>query len=282
MHCNSVPILPRIPPGFGRCAQGEPDHVLAEQRQSLILSMVNQRGSLSITEIQRKLKVSRETIRRDLLLLAERNMLRKAHGGALSLERSEPEIAVREVINAEAKRAIGRLAASLVPDGSSVILATSSTVQQVAEALLARSGLTVFTNSLAICSKLAGHNKNRVYMLGGEVQAMNGATLGRDATTMLAHYFADFAFVGAGAIAPSGWVMDFTREEGELHGLMLQSARTAVVVADNSKFSRYAPVRVGNLEKVTHLVTERAPDEPMAATLAALPLEVLVADGRSR
>jgi DeoR family glycerol-3-phosphate regulon repressor len=256
--------------------------VLAEERQKLIAAMVNQRGSLSITEIQRRLKVSRETIRRDLLLLADRNLLRKTHGGALSLERGEPAIAVREEINVEAKRAIGRLAASLVPDGASVILATSSTVQHVADMLRAREGLTVFTNSIAICGKLAGHNKNHVYMLGGEVQAINGATLGRDATTMLGHYFADFAFIGAGAISPNGWVMDFTREEGELHGLMLQSARTAVVVADSSKFNRFAPVRVSNLEKVTHLVTERSPEPPMDAALAALPLEIMVADSRSR
>ena len=42
---------------------------------------------------------------------------------------------VREVINAEGKRAIGRLAASLVPDGATVILASGSTVQSVADAL---------------------------------------------------------------------------------------------------------------------------------------------------
>ena len=66
---------------------------------------------------------------------------------------------------------------------------------------------------------------------------------------MLAHYFADFVFVGAGAISPSGWLMDYTREEGELHSQMLQSARTAVVVADHSKFSRYAPVRLGQLRE---------------------------------
>jgi DeoR/GlpR family transcriptional regulator of sugar metabolism len=256
--------------------------VLAEERQSLILAMVNQRGSLSITEIQRKLKVSRETIRRDLLLLADRSALRKTHGGALSLERSEPEIAVREVTNVEGKRAIGRLAASLVPDGASVILASGSTVQSVADALLARHGLTVFTNSIINCGKLAGHNKHRVYMLGGELQPINGATLGRDATAMLAHYFADFAFVGAGAISPAGWLMDYTREEGELHSQMLQSARTAVVVADHSKFNRYAPVRVDNFEKVTHLVTDRRPDPPVAAALAALPLELLVSDDQPR
>ena len=256
--------------------------MLAEERQNLILSMVNQRGSLSITEIQRKLKVSRETIRRDLLLLADRNALRKAHGGALSLERSEPEIAVREVINADAKRAIGQLAAGLVPDGATVMLAGGSTVQSVADALRARQGLTVFTNSVFSCNRLAGHNKNRVYMLGGEVQATHGLTLGRDVTAMLAHYFADFAFVGAGAIAPAGWLMDYTREEAELTSAMLQSARTAVVVADHTKFNRYAPVRVDNFDKVTHFVTDRPPEPPVAAALAALPLELLVADDRLR
>src|ERR1700741_5521672 len=106
--------------------------------------MVNQRGSLSITDIQRKLKVSRETVRRDLMLLADRNVLRKTHGGALSIERSEPEIAIREVTNAEGKRAIGRLAAELVPDGASVMLASGSTVQSVADALLGHRGLTIF------------------------------------------------------------------------------------------------------------------------------------------
>ena len=253
--------------------------MLAEQRQSMIVAMVNQRGSLSITEIQRKMKVSRETIRRDLMLLADRNVLRKTHGGALSLERSEPDIAVREVTNAEGKRSIGRLAASLVPDGASVILAGGSTVQSVADALLQRHGLTIFTNSLGNCRKLAGHNKNRVHLLGGELQTENHSTLGRDATAMLAHYFADFAFVGAGAISPAGWLMDYTREEGELHSLMLQSARTAVVVADHSKFNRYAPVRVDNFDKVTHLVTDRRPEAAVTEALTALPLELLVCDG---
>src|SRR5262245_6600644 len=88
--------------------------VLAEERQRLILSMVNSRGSISITEIQRKLKVSRETIRRDLVWLADGQRLRKTHGGALSLEQSEPEMTVRQVTNVEGKRAIGQLCASLV------------------------------------------------------------------------------------------------------------------------------------------------------------------------
>jgi DeoR/GlpR family transcriptional regulator of sugar metabolism len=240
--------------------------------------MVNVRGSLSITEIQRKLKVSRETIRRDLVALADSQRLRKTHGGALSLEQSEPEMKVREITNVEGKRAIGQLAASLVHDGASVILASGTTVQAVAEALTVRRDLTVFTNSIFSCGKLMGHNGNRVYMLGGEVQPANGATLGRDATAMLANYFADFAFIGAGAISPAGWLMDYTREEGELHSRILQSARTAAVVADHGKFGRFAPIRVGNFEKATHLITDSTPDPEITNALAALPIEILVAD----
>ena len=156
--------------------------------------------------------------------------------------------------------------------------ASGSTVQAVAEGLLNRQGLTVFTNSIGVCRRLAGQNKNRVHVLGGELQATNGATVGRDTTGMLAHYFADFVFVGAGAISPTGWLMDYTREEGELHGMMLQSARTAVVVADHTKFNRFAPVRVENFDKVTHLVTDRRPDGRLATALAGLPLEILWQD----
>jgi DeoR family transcriptional regulator, glycerol-3-phosphate regulon repressor len=240
--------------------------------------MVNMRGSISITEIQGKLNVSRETIRRDIVALADNQRLRKTHGGALSLEQSEPEMKIREVTNVAGKRAIGRLAASLVPDGASVILASGTTVQAVAEALTVRRELTVVTNSVFSCSKLMGHNGNRVYMLGGEIQSANGATLGRDATAMLANYFADFAFIGAGAISPAGWLMDYTREEGELHSRMLLAARTAAVVADHGKFGRFAPIRVGNFEKATHLITDETPDPEITNALGAVPVEILIAD----
>jgi DeoR family glycerol-3-phosphate regulon repressor len=255
--------------------------VLAEERQRLILSMVNARGSISITEVQRKLNVSRETIRRDIVALAESQRLRKTHGGAISLVQSEPEIAVRQVTNVAGKRAIGRLAASLVPDGASVILANGATPLAVAEALATRRELTVFTNSLLCCGKLMGRNDNRVYVLGGAIQPDNDAIWGVDAIAMLANYFADFAFVGAGAISPAGWLMDYAREECELHSRMLVSARVAAVVADHGKFGRYAPIRVANFEKATHLITDMAPEGELADALAAMPLEIMVAETES-
>ena len=80
--------------------------MLAEERQNQILSLVKLNRSISITEIQQRLAVSRETIRRDLLTLAEQRKIRKTHGGAISLDTQEPEMAVRQTTNVVGKRAI--------------------------------------------------------------------------------------------------------------------------------------------------------------------------------
>jgi DeoR/GlpR family transcriptional regulator of sugar metabolism len=252
--------------------------MLAEQRHGLILALVAERGSMSITELHRRLNVSRETIRRDIALLARRNGLRKTHGGALSIDLVEPPIALRQVTNAEGKRAIGQRAASLVPDGASVIISSGTTTQCVAEALTARHNLTVFTNDLVSCGMLAGRNGNRAFMLGGEV-GISGGAFGRDTTAMLSNYFADFAFIGAGAVSSTPWLMDFLREEGELHSIILQSARTTGVVADHSKFNRLAPVRVKNFEKVNYLITDAMPDREIVEALQSLSIKLLVGFG---
>ena len=251
--------------------------MLAEQRQNQILSLVNAHQSISVLDIQQHLNVSRETIRRDLLALEEQRKLRRTHGGAIALEMSEPAIVVRQMSNPLGKRAIGQRAAEIIPDGSVILLAGGTTVQCVSDALMARRSLTVVTNCVASCLKLSGRNGNRVHMLGGELQSQNQATLGREATEMLARYFANIAVVGAGAISPQGQLMDYSREEAELHGQMLKSARVSIIVADHQKFGRVAPVRVPGLEDATYLVTDSEPEGTMAAVLEKLSLRVLVA-----
>lgn len=249
--------------------------MLAEERQNQILSLVNTHRSISVTEIQKQLLVSRETIRRDLLLLAEQRKVRKTHGGAISLDTSEPELAVRLVTNKPGKELIGRLAAELISDGASVMMGAGTTVQSVAQALTSRKSLTIYTNCIASGSLLAGRNDNRVYLLGGEIQPRNNACMGRDATDMLSHYHADFAIVGAGAISPDGCVMDFSREEGELNKLMMTSAQTVLVAADHQKLGRFAPVRVQSLSAAAYLVTDIEPQADIAEAIDGLGTKIV-------
>ncbi|MEE9317018.1 MAG: DeoR/GlpR family DNA-binding transcription regulator [Rhodospirillales bacterium] len=255
--------------------------MLAEQRRHQILNILREKGSVSVNELFRRLKVSRETIRRDITRLAGENKLRKTHGGALSIDQVEQAFAERMGVNTKGKQAIGRVAAGLVPDGASLIIDSGTTTLCVAEALAPRRGLNVMTNDIHVAGRLAGRNNNRVFLLGGELQGNEGATLGRDATQMLANYYADFAFVGASALSADPWLMDYSREAAELRAEMLTQARTPVLLADHTKFNRTAPVRVANLESVSHLVTDKKPDAKMAKGLATLRAEILIA-GRGR
>jgi DeoR/GlpR family transcriptional regulator of sugar metabolism len=230
--------------------------MLAERRRALILEELARHGSVTVTGLYRRLKVSRETIRRDIMRLDSDNKLRKTHGGALALDSVEPAVADRMQINIEGKRAIAAKAADLVPDGASVILDCGTTLLCLAELLVGRRRLTVYTNDLQVAARLAGRNDNRVFLCGGEIAGNQSATFGRDASAMLAGYFADLAFVSPAVISDHPWLMDYTREAAALHEAMIASARAVVLLADGTKFGRTAPARVAAFERARTLITD--------------------------
>jgi DeoR/GlpR family transcriptional regulator of sugar metabolism len=241
------------------------------------LERLDREGAVAIAALCEALGVSRETVRRDLAVLAGKNRLRQTRGGALSLGPGEPDIARRRAVNLAGKRAIGRAAAALVRDGMAVILDSGTTTDCIADALAARRNLAITTNSLTIALRLGRHNGNRVVLLGGELQGHEDATLGADAVATLARYRADIAFVGAGAIASDGTLTDFTRDGAELRTRMLAAAKIAAVVADHTKFGKVTPVRVSGFDNATHLITDRAPDKTLVAKLKSRRIKLLVA-----
>lgn len=251
--------------------------MLAEQRRARILEIVGERGSVSVSELHRRLKVSQETVRRDITRLDHERRLRKTHGGALALDHIEPVFDERMTVNIEGKRAIGRLAAEMVPDDSTLLIDSGTTTLCLADCLSDRRRLTVITNDIHIAQRLGGRNDNKVLLTGGEFLASEGALLGRDATSMLANYYPDFTFVGASAMAAHPWLMDYTREAAEMRTQMLSQARTSVLLADHTKFGRSAPVKVTGLENVHIIITDIALSAAMKAGLATLKAEVRIA-----
>ncbi|SAL14351.1 DeoR family transcriptional regulator [Caballeronia arvi] len=250
--------------------------MLAEQRHQYILTELDKHGALAVADLVRALSVSRETVRRDLNTLAGRGLVTTTHGGALSVDRREPHVDVREAENAAAKHAIGLRAAAFVPDGASLIIDSGSTTQAVARALAERHRLTVYTNDWRIAMLLARRNGNCVSLLGGEIADLEDATFGLDTIQQLSQYHVDFAFVGAGGITDDAHLTDYSRLAAEVRGRMIASADCAVVVADGSKFGLVTPVRIRGFELVRYLVTEALPDRVIRRSLFARGVELVV------
>ncbi|MFE1599636.1 DeoR/GlpR family DNA-binding transcription regulator [Methylobacterium sp. ID0610] len=259
---------------------------LAARRHDEILRQLAADGTVSVEAMARHFAVSRETIRRDLKLLAERGHLAIVHGGA-TRRADEPALAVRRGDNPRGKAAIGRAAARLVEDGMVVLLDSGATTLAIATALAgadplaperrAFTGLTVCTNSLPVAVALCRVPGIRLHLLGGEVNAADEAAFGTEAVEALARFRADLAFVGAGGLSPTGDVTDFALLPTALRVRMLALASRAYIVADRSKFGRLTPIRLQPIPPGTGLIVDAAPPAPMAEALARRGLEVIVA-----
>ncbi len=255
-------------------------NLLAEERRSRILEVLEARGSVSVTELHRHLGVSRETIRRDITQLAQESRLRKTHGGALSHASQEPALSERLTVNIDGKRRIGEAAAELVPDGCSLIIDSGSTTQCLADSLASHRDLTVYTNDLQVATKLYGRNGHRVFMIGGELNENEGSTFGADSMAMLSNYFTDFAFLGVSAVSAHAWLTDYSRAAAELRASMIEQAKTSVLLADRSKFNVTASVRIQNAEQASMMITDTDPGEPISRVLEGFGMELRIAGPR--
>ena len=251
--------------------------MLAEERRIQILEVLRDKRFASVNDLFNELRVSRETIRRDINRLAAESRLIKTHGGAQSMSREESAFSSRMSANLAAKQAIGGRAADLVPDNATVIIDSGTTCLCTAEAMMERRNLTVFTNDIHVAGKLADRNENRVFLLGGELVRGEGATKGDDTTEMLRNYFVDIAIIGISSMSDDGVLSDYSREAAALRQTMIAQARTAVLVGDHGKFGWNAGVRVGGMNKVSYVVTNRKPASTLARVFKEHCIETVVA-----
>ena len=92
--------------------------MLTEQRHDIILQLLKEKGSITVTEIKERLNVSESTIRRDLLVLDRENKLVKVFGGAVLAEENvmttELSVSQKEDVNTDEKQIIAQYAANLI------------------------------------------------------------------------------------------------------------------------------------------------------------------------
>ena len=250
-----------------------PDIVAA--RHAAILALARHTGSVTVDALAERLAVTPQTIRRDLKLLADRSVLARVHGGAVVTSGVDnlayPE---RRMVAAPAKAAIGAAAAALVPNGASLFINIGTTTEAIARHLVDHRDLMVITNNLNVVDILADRPTITVIAAGGRVRAGDRAVVGALAIDFLRGFRVDMALIGASAIDPDGSFLDFDIDEVRVSQAILQNARHVLLALDATKYERPAPVRIGTLADIHHLVTDRlAP--PLALACAAAGVTVV-------
>ncbi|WP_324753357.1 DeoR/GlpR family DNA-binding transcription regulator [Roseovarius sp. Pro17] len=241
--------------------------MLPSQRHQIILREVSSHPAVSIRDLTEALGVSRETVRKDIELLAADNQLRQVRGGATRILTSEPPTQTRAATNPEGKARIAHHVAQRIGDGASLFIDNGLTTLAVALVLAqCRQRLTIYTNDLKIAEIIAPAARE-VTVLGGRLDLAETATFGIVTLEQLSHYRAEFALIGAGGVSARALFTDFSREAAEMRLRMMRQAEEALILTDSSKFGEVGQVVLGPLPKGARMVSDLAPPDDIAAAL---------------
>lgn len=211
---------------------------------------------VSFEELCQLFSASKSSIRRDLMELENKGVLRRVHGGALSLQARDEVMDFNRLSHSshDEKSRIGKLASSLVSDGQTVILGGGSTTVEVAQNLAGKA-IQVVTNSIPVAQVFWDSKQVEVTLTGGYLYPRLGVQLGPICENMLNGVSADSLIMGIRGITEKG-ISDSNSLIVESLRAMIRAARRVILVADHTKFGNDAMVHVAPLSDIDQIVTD--------------------------
>lgn len=187
--------------------------MLARERRNKIANLVKKKGSVTIEELTNKFDVSRITIWKDLKLLEEKGFLARVHGGAMRLDKLNPEekdYALRSKTSSKEKKIIASYAAKqYVNDNEIIFLDGGTTVLEMIPFLRKYKNLTILTNGLYTLNKASNYISDiNVICFGGILRKPSFTLVGPDTEEFVQRYKVDTAYVSALGITLEDGLMD--------------------------------------------------------------------------
>lgn len=256
-------------------------HIFVPTRRRQVLERVRDDGGASIQVLAASLGVSESTVRRDLNVLARQGHLERIHGGAvLPREQSatyEPHVDVSARMAIDQKRAIGKLAAGLVENGTSVIFDSGSTVLQAAISIAERgTSLTAITNDLAIAQVFANASDAKVIVTGGFLRPRSNTLYGGNGLSFLQEIHADILFLGTHALT-DGVLTESSLEIANTKRAMIAGSRRTFLLADHTKFAAPAFAEICSVSDIDGVITDALTASDVLSALRDTGISVMVA-----
>ena len=244
---------------------GEEPLLSLPERHSRILSLLQQNGSISVTQLSELFKVSEVTIRKDLSYLEQQKKLYRTHGSAILISPyiSDRHVNEKEKKNVAEKRAIGAAAAELISQDDSIIIASGTTMAFLAREIKPVGHLTVITAAVPVTQILSQHADVDVLQLGGITRSSSVSVVGPFAEDGID---TEFGLTTTNVL------------EASLNDAMINAAQKVVVLADSSKFGRRGFSKICDLEAVDRIITDSGVQPLYLERLRERGIEVTVVD----
>ncbi|RKT87109.1 DeoR family transcriptional regulator, glycerol-3-phosphate regulon repressor [Saccharopolyspora antimicrobica] len=244
--------------------------MLVAERHDRINQAIRSGRVISTAEFSELLKVSPETIRRDLAELESKGVLTRVRGGAVRTGHlgDEAPFLERSSTAQQAKSVIGRMAAQLVQPGQTVVIDVGTTAVELARSIPKDFTGVVATCSMRVATELADVPGVELHVSGGRMRRGDLALSGPVAHDFFQEIHADIAFLGSGGLAAGAGLTDFHLEECHARRAMIRNCAASYALVDSTKHQRVAPYRVAALDQLTGVVTDQEPPAELVRAIA--------------
>lgn len=208
-------------------------------RESQYISLLAQKPH-SIKELSEKLFISEPTVRRDIILLLEKDLVTRKRG-IITLKSNSPDkripLFVRSFEQNSSKQIIAQKAASHIKDGYIIMLDASTTAFHLLPHLTQFKNILVITNGAKTALESASLGIKTI-CTGGEITLESFSYIGPDAERTLSDYNADVAFFSCRGISDDGIASDNSILENSIRKIMIKNSKKSYLLCDSSKFSK--------------------------------------------
>ncbi len=249
------------------------------ERHEIILKKLKEQGKVNVQELSEELAVSEVTIRKDLRLLEDKNLLFRTHGGATLSNpyTSDRPVSEKAKIQAKEKEAIAKEAVKLIGDNDSIILASGTTVSALAREIYSQYRLTVITSSLDVSLTLSGRENIEISQLGGQLRPSSNSVVGPYAEQFLNNITCGILFLGVDGIDLDYGLTTTNLMEASLNQKFIEISQYTIVLADHTKFGKRGFGRICTIGSIQHIITDEQTPQSIVNELEKKGIRVTVA-----
>lgn len=233
--------------------------MLKEERQSYILRQINLHNRVLSADLSDKLKVSEDTVRRDLNELAESGKVTKVYGGALSKSYQFPFLE-NDVYARDAKKTIGLKAAKLIKPGMTILAGGGTTMLEMAKAFPKNLQCTFFTISPLVALEMAERSSAEVILIGGRLSNSSNVTIGSQVINQLSEIKVDLCLLGTNSLSVEEGLTDSDWEIIQIKKAMLRSSEKKALLSIAEKLNSVQKMKVCELSNIHYLITDLEPN----------------------
>jgi DeoR/GlpR family transcriptional regulator of sugar metabolism len=235
--------------------------MLKEIRLQHILTLLESKDLVTYELLASELKVSEDTIRRDIEVLHKNGLLSKVRGGAMLRSQNPLSFQNRETYLQGGKDIIALKAQHLIKNGQTIFMDGGTTVCAIAAHLPLNASLKIITNNQALIPILSRAPNIEIIVLGGRYDRDTETSSGAQAVDEARKYIADLYLMGTCAIHHEFGITASLQTEGEIKQVMVKNSVKTVALSNLEKLNSVEYFKVCELVDVDVLITDIASNE---------------------